>query len=68
MQQEAQDYTTDDILIDILYSLQSQRFEPGGVFTIGGGTPLKAIVLLLALLPILLPTRILQHHQLQDQV
>lgn len=33
----------DDTLSDILYSLQSQRYEMGGVFTVGGGTGLYMI-------------------------
>lgn len=28
--------TSTDILYDILYSLQSEKYEPGGIFTIGG--------------------------------
>lgn len=37
LQQEAPQ-TQDDTLDDILFSLQSQRYEMGGVFTIGGAT------------------------------
>src|SRR5215831_4139261 len=38
--QDMQQSTPDDTLADILYSLQSQQYEPGGIFTIGGATGL----------------------------
>ena len=40
MQDMQQNGTSDDTLQDILYSLQSQQYEPGGIFTIGGATGL----------------------------